>query len=115
MSYARFSCDDFRSDVHCYESEDGFVVHVAANRKDPGELPEPVGLDDPEAWLERDRIVAAALSAVEPEPIDHPAAGEMYVFSSAEECITILEWLRGEGFHVPDHALEALRSEVGNA
>ena len=34
MSYCRFSCDNFRSDVYVYEScMGGFVTHVAGNKK----------------------------------------------------------------------------------
>jgi hypothetical protein len=32
MSYCRFSTDNFNSDVYVYESEQGYVVHIAENR-----------------------------------------------------------------------------------
>lgn len=32
MSYCRFSTDDFRSDIYCYESIEGYQIHVAAFR-----------------------------------------------------------------------------------
>ena len=33
MSYCRFSCDDGKSDVYCYEDcEGGFTSHIGADR-----------------------------------------------------------------------------------
>ena len=32
MSYCRRSSDCWKSDIYCYEAEEGYMVHVAAKR-----------------------------------------------------------------------------------
>lgn len=32
MSYCRFSSDNFTCDLYCYQSEDGYTVHVATHK-----------------------------------------------------------------------------------
>jgi hypothetical protein len=33
MSYCRWSTDNFNCDFYCYESDEGFVTHIAAKRR----------------------------------------------------------------------------------
>lgn len=128
MSYARFSSDDFQSDVYVYDSNAGYVTHVARNRKVLAEpLPEPVellhlpeagtGVTEDEftraaqAFLARHKRVHAILERSESKPIGLAHDGEMFVHATAGECADNLERLAEIGYHVPGFTLRALRAE----
>lgn len=116
MSYCRWSCDDYQSDVYCYERGHSglFVTHVANVRVIYNEpLPEPAPFDrkHTEQWLARHRKVSAMLEAARREPIGLPFDGETFDDSTPGETADRLEWLRGLGYRVPQHAIDVLREE----
>lgn len=120
MSYARFSSDDFRSDVYVYESADGFVLHVASNRttitdEQHATLPPAGDLTSEEgiqAYLDRNNALhQLVMTAAAVEAIDHPQAGETFILDEPGDCADKLEELRTEGFYVPQHAIDTLREE----
>lgn len=123
MSYCRWSSDQFRSDIYCYESNHGFVIHVAANRL-VSDQPRPecqasnVSIDDPR-WVELSMndwsAICAWADAARPEPITLEHAGEQFVEATAGECADRLRQLRELGYHVPQYALDALDEEAGEA
>lgn len=116
MSYCRWSSDDFQSDVYVYESWTGeFVVHVAGNRvKFQEALPPAVELrlDNLNEWLARDGVVRAALERAKRVPIGLPHDGASFARPTASSTADLLEELRAMGYHVPQHALDALREEA---
>lgn len=123
MSYCRWSSDQFRSDIYCYESNDGFVIHVAAARL-VSDQPRPerkagaVSIDDP-SWVQLSvddwNAYSAWSDAARREPIRLEHAGEQFVEATAGECADRLRQLRALGYHVPQYALDALDEEAGEA
>lgn len=119
MSYCRFSCNDYQSDVYVYEGSDGVVIHVAASRFIVTEqLPDPVIVDDPadkEAigrWLDRNRIVNEVMDRSEREFIGLPHDGEDFCLQTLEEAADKLEELAEMGYRVPAGAIEEIRQDA---
>lgn len=120
MSYARFSTDDFRCDVYVYESDEGFVIHVATNRANITEEqyatlpPNPAGLvtnEDIQVFIRRNNALSQLVSNAEHIPIEQALAGETFVLETPGEAADQLEELIKEGFRVPKTALSELREE----
>lgn len=114
MSYCRFSSNDFQCDVYVYESNQGFVTHVAASRFDvaPDEFPPQLAADaNPVDFVNRHLEVQAILEAAETLPIDSPHAGQTYLSATPGECAALLRKLAEDGFQVPQRAIDALTDE----
>lgn len=132
MSYARWSSDDFQSDVYIYGTSEGNLkqtaLHIAGNRAiiDRSGLPEVKWPSDDEwkamtegetaLWshdiLKRNRALGDLLQECQREVIDHPLAGTTKYFDTTQECADYVEMLIAEGFNVPDGVVEALREDV---
>ena len=114
MSYCRFSCDDWSSDVYCYEDVNGgYTTHVAGNRL-VGEVPKVPHIlrASPDEWTKAHNVQMAWLRSAERTLIDLPHAGAMFNDPTPEAAHERLLSLRALGFHVPDHAIEALAEEI---
>lgn len=113
MSYCRFSSMDFMCDIYAYESDYGYIIHVAGNRvvgdipKVPNILSTPI---DEYQIAYRDQL--DFLDTAERELIDHPAAGEMYSFDTLEEFRDKLVELRAEGFLFPNSVFDMIEHEM---
>ena len=113
MSYARWNTG---SDVYVYEHCDGgWRTHVASARH-VGQTPFPEL--PPEWWLlPVDEVMAqhkqqqAWYQMATTAPIGLPHDGKDYLDETPGECADRLEWLRAEGYQVPQGAIEALRDE----
>ena len=112
MSYCRWSCDGFKSDVYVYQNEDDFYsVRIKKQRSvindDAPLLIEFDGTNAPEAyasqlnysrWLnDRPRI-----------NIIQKYAGETLHFDDIPATIHFLHKLRDLKYHVPEHAFDRL-------
>jgi len=115
MAYCRWSSNDYQCDLYCYESDGGFVVHVAENRYVlPESLPEPVDpTKDIAGFLDREEKVREILNRSKLEPIGLPFDGETFDVASFEDMVTVVEWLATAGYRVPPGLLDDLRSELG--
>lgn len=114
MSYCRWSSDDYQCDIYAYEGEEGFVVHVATNRRTPAEpFPEPVKRSEEglTAWIVREQIVVEMMKASTSQPIGLLHDGDIFSFDTAGECAAQLVTLRDLGYNVPQYAIDALREE----
>lgn len=122
MSYCRWSSDNGYCDVYVYEDvHGGWTTHVCTMRHPSGRpngyLAEfgrqiTAGGDIDQDKLETARTAQQDWDALNPATkIDHAAAGESYNHDTPGECADRLEWLRGEGFHVPQYAVDTLREE----
>jgi hypothetical protein len=114
MSYCRFSSDDWKSEVYCYEHcNGGFMVHVAGNRITSHVPPVP-SIDDEnsDAWLTAHEAQMAAVGNATRAPIGLPHDGETIVFATAGECADGLEALLALGYYVPQRAIDQLREEA---
>jgi hypothetical protein len=115
MSYCRWSSDDFQCDVYVYEHmAGGFVVHIADNRVVYSEpLPPPLkGKFDPNAWIERHRVVSEIMNRSERRTIGLEHDGETMSTDTAGEMAELLGSLRGKGYNVPQYAIDRLLEEV---
>lgn len=117
MSYCRFSTNDHACDVYVYESDAGWVTHVAARRYAFTDAMPPAV--DVEPWhptwapkfaarLER---VRELLDAASLEPIGGPHDGETFTRDSSGECADLLEGLAWDGYRVPNNVVHDLREE----
>lgn len=113
MSYCRWSCDDYKCDVYCYEDCGGFfyvgVADVNYDFKEP--LPDKLSLGD-EGWLERHNKVLDMCENADKKPIGLSRDGESFKVKTAAETAEMLESLKAEGYNVPDYAIEALKEEA---
>lgn len=110
MSYCRFSSDGFQCDVYVYESDAGWITHVAANRPISDEPP-PTRATHPDAiarmtaemdWLKTATRIAIGLWHDRATYVDHSPAA----------CAKRLEDLRSAGYNVPQYAIDNLYAEA---
>lgn len=116
MSYCRFSSDDFKSDVYCYESVHGyFTTHVAGNRI-VGDIPPlpafPMDESGNEAWFQAYKAQNDFISKAEREQIALPYAGECFDDADLQSMLDRLLMLQSIGYYVPESALLAIREEL---
>lgn len=117
MSYCRWSSDDWRSDIYCYEDvAGGFVTHVAANRivGDVPRLPELTESNFLE-WMEAHAAQAAFIDAAERELIGLPHDGASFHDDELPELLQRLLDLKVMGYNVPAFALELIMEEIEDA
>ncbi|GIW60752.1 MAG: hypothetical protein KatS3mg087_1818 [Patescibacteria group bacterium] len=115
MSFARFSSNNFGSDVYCYESVDGYFLHVASKRF---ENPLPP-LPDIESGSTEDIVSAfreykMAISKQNMVRINGPYDGKTFRFDSAKELLEKLKELSEVGYRVPEDAINAIEEYVGS-
>lgn len=114
MSYCRFSSDIGKSDVYVYESDYGWVTHVARNRiQTDEELPPIVMLyhENTQAFLDRVKKVSDILARGKRVGIGLPWDGTTFTDSTPKKCADRLIALKELGYHVPQHAIDALLEE----
>lgn len=125
MSYCRWSSDNFKSDVYVYESEEGWITHVAG-RKHVGEPPpDPYSIEiimqfkdggnDPEfmaKWEEMKRVRQDWSDTAPWQDLPPPYGGENYRDSTPQECAARLRLMKESGLHIPDGVIEELENEV---
>lgn len=118
MSYCRWSSDNWRCDLYCYEHVDGgWTTHVAA-RKRVGldALPNvpDVGTVDPQTWIAAYQAQMAALEKLEFADITLPHAGETFSDPTLEDFKARLLMLKELGYSFPDYVLEAVDGEIAD-
>lgn len=116
MSYCRFSSDNWKSDVYCYEScYGGWQIHVAANRHVSDtpipELP-PITLDNCDEWTAAYKAQSMWLDNADSVPIGLEYDGQAMVANDPDECVDVLLMLREAGYYVPQSAIDALIEEA---
>jgi len=120
MSYCRWSSNDFQCDVYVYESDEGFVIHVASNKITwlvdlPPHYNWEEGEFDFHQWYERHRITMDLMddeTSHSRAPIGLPHDGETFVEDSPGRAAVKLAELRDLGYQVPDYAITALLEEI---
>ena len=110
MSYCRWSSDDWKCDIYCYEAEEGYMIHVAAGRI-IGEAPK-LCFDNPEELLESYQKQMKWLDSAKREVINLEYAGETMSFDTPQETADMLLKLKNIGYNVPEYAIETLLEEV---
>jgi hypothetical protein len=105
MSYCRWGPG---SDVYCYASYDGYVVHLAARRRreDAPECPYEFGKPEYFQWVQDNYDVIY-------RDIEQYDNGETdWSFKKPEEFRDFLLELRAKGYLVPQHAIDRINEEL---
>ena len=115
MAYCRFSDDDFRCDVYCYESEGGFEIHVAA-RKYVSDEPFPKKPDHfwdlpPEEMTEVLKRQHDWIDHARLEPLGLAYDGKTFSCDTPGEAAETLTMLGKAGYRVPPVVIEMLIDE----
>lgn len=120
MSYCRWSTDDFKCDLYCYESNKGYSIHVAMRRSVPKEpLPAPMDLppkgaptEEFQAYADRFNEMLRIVGEADYEEITLPYAGETFELDTLEDFIFHLEMLKDLEYRFPDYVLEIAKEEL---
>lgn len=115
MSYCRWSSNNFKCDVYCYQSAEGFVTHVASHRV-VGDVPKLPDLGEPadafvKAWKAQSDFVTNAKRT----PIGLPHAGESFTDPDMESFLARLVELKKAGYEVPDDVINDVGEEIKEA
>jgi hypothetical protein len=113
MSYCRFSSDNFRSDVYVYYGDLGYTCHIASRKiSNIDECPEisiALSLEDNQKFIERYRLRQEWMENYATRiPIEHELAGTTFTTDTPDEMVEELIYLREQGFHVPQNAIDTL-------
>jgi hypothetical protein len=115
MSYCRWSSDGFQCDVYVYESDAGWITHVAAKRR-AARAPE-LDWSTPERWTQTQAAQRAFLD--DPNnpslPIGLSEDGQTFCDASPAGCAAQLLRLKALGYQVPQDAIDALLDESRQA
>lgn len=114
MSYCRFSTDDFQCDLYCYESEGGYMTHVAGNRVVFKEvLPPEIDWEvDMEGYLARHNKIMSMVDKADRVAITLPHVGETFCDTTLEEFKDTLLMLKDAGYRFPDYVFERIEEEM---
>ena len=105
VSYCRYSCDDWRSDVYCFESMAGFEVHVAQNRFKVPPKRMTAKISDHEEYLKQHYEQLEELEKLERIDIDLQYSGEHFIFDTEKEMVDWLKELVKIGYNVPANVI----------
>lgn len=118
MSYCRWSSDNWKCDLYCYEDVNGgYTTHVAGRRR-VGDVPDDRMLDmvdgliSAEEWSELHREQMKVLDSLPFEDINLPHAGDSFNDPTLEAFKARIMMLRGLGYHVPDYVLADVEAEI---
>lgn len=117
MSYCRFSSDNWKSDVYVYESDNGFVIHVAGARyttEIPNVPPMPSGgtYEEWKEWFNLHNKQMKAVSSAPTKTIGGDYDSQTFICETAEETLDKLKDIKEHGYNVPDFAFESLKEEI---
>lgn len=107
MSFFRWSSMNFGCDLYCYESEQGYVTHVA-NQRVVGEIPKvdsSLFLENSEEnfqkFLAQQKAQFDFLETAKREPIGLRYDGQTF-YDDKETFLVRLKYLREEGYNFPE-------------
>lgn len=106
MSFCRWSSMNFSCDLYCYESEQGYVTHVAVNRT-VGDIPKvdsSLFLDNTQEnfdkFLAQQKAQFEFLDTAERRPIGLKYDGQTF-YDDKDSFLSRLNMLREEGYRFP--------------
>lgn len=113
MSYCRWSSDDFKCDVYAYESEDGYQIHVAAQRV-VGDVPPLLNIleVDTESFMESYRKQREYLETAERKKIGLEYDGMSFSLDTLDGFLEKLKDIKAKGYNIPDYVFECIFSEM---
>lgn len=121
MSYCRWSSDDFRCDLYCYEDvAGGWTTHVAGNRI-LGDIPHEdwkllaTGrTEDAKEFMRQHRAQSDFLKTAQRAPIGLPHDGQSFNDPTLEAFRARVVALREMGYRCPDYVLDAIDEEIAD-
>jgi hypothetical protein len=115
VSYCRWSSDDFKCDLYCYASSQGYTTHVA-NSRHIGDAPHldwaTLTSKDSAEFHKQYTEQMEWLSTAQREPIGLPYDGESFDDPDLESFLATVTMLRDAGYHVPPHVFDAIWEEM---
>lgn len=113
MSYCRWSSDNWKCDLYCYESSQRFITHVAGNRivGDVPLLPDILTADQGE-WSRAHEKQMDFLNSAEHIKIGLPYDGETFIDKTLEDFKKRIIQLKEAGYCVPDYVIESIEEEI---
>lgn len=114
MSYCRWSSDNFKCDLYCYEdSGGGFTTHVASNRvlDDIPKVPHILKVTT-EEYMEAHKLQSIFLDSAEHRPIGLPYDGKSFNDDDLQSFLERLLLLREVGYNFPDFVLSTVNDEI---
>lgn len=118
MSYCRWSSDNWKCDLYCYEDVMGcFTTHVASNRVvgDPPAVvvpPHPATPEQIQQFMADHRAQMAFLEATPHAPIGLPHDGESFGDLDLLSFLDRVMHLRDVGYHVPQFVIDDITLEI---
>ncbi|MHA1437943.1 MAG: hypothetical protein ACTSPD_10235 [Promethearchaeota archaeon] len=120
MSYCRWSSNDFKCDLYCYEYVyGGWITHIAGLRpKYKTKLPKKIKFSNPptenqwKRWWKRHQKVLKMHSKAKLIPIGLPFDGKTFHSNTLEEFLGLLIELRNIGYKFPDYVLVRINEEI---
>lgn len=116
MSYCRWSSDNWKCDLYCYENVNGgWTTHVAA-QKVTGDVPEEleIGSVPAEEWIKAHNAAMDFLDTAERKPIGLPHDGRSFNDPTLEAFRERLLDLRAAGYSFPDYVLDEIDAELAH-
>lgn len=114
MSYCRWSSDNWNCDVYVYESDEGWVIHVANNHR-IADTPCPALPDilttSSEDWQKAYQEQCEWVETSICQPIGLPEDGKTFIEESPANCANRLIELKNTGYVVPQHVIDTLLDE----
>jgi len=114
MSYCRWGCLGGTSDIYCFQSECGYIIHVAS-KKIVGGVPDELMYPKDttvEEFIEYHKKLREFKQQAQREPIGLPYDSQTFSYDTPEETIEKLEELREVGYIVPEHTFIGLIEEI---
>jgi len=106
MSYCRWSTDNFRCDLYCYEDvSGGWTTHVAGRRRTPE-------YTDFDSKLTSNSNEYAEWGAKSFAPIGLLCDGQTFNDLTLEDFLARVTSLRGMGYIVPDSVFKHIKEEI---
>jgi hypothetical protein len=123
MSYCRWSSDDYRCDLYCYEDvHGGYTTHVASSRYDwEPPTPSPYSAEGMKAlmkkpggsdWAEASKAYHDKLQAAPLTPINLPFDGQSFNDPDLISFRQRLTDLRSAGYRFPQDVLDTVDEEI---
>lgn len=115
MSFCRWSTNDFKCDLYCFESNEGFMTYVAGNRVVFAEpIPPYVPLDEAHLseYMMRHQKVSDIIDRSERVPIGLEYDGRTFCDSDLEDFISTLKVLKEAGYRFPFELIDELEAEL---
>lgn len=110
MSYCRWSSDNWMCDVYAYESVEGYVTHVACNKR--------TGFITPLDYSTSERLTKTYtqqmkdLKNTQFELLNLPYDGETLTDDTLEDFKDTMTGLKNVGYNIPDFVFEIIDEEL---